>query len=131
MPFDIDRVVGFHARALNLRAEQSEIIANNLANVDTPGFKARTLDFKEAMDTFTGKTISMAGDDDRHFSLKNNNLPQLELKYRTPQTAQLDGNDVDKDVETVAFARNATDYQSSLTFLNGAIKALKTAIRGE
>lgn len=131
MLFDINKVLGFHAKALNVRAEQSEVIANNLANVDTPGFKSRTLDFKEAMDVFTGKTLAMSGSHKKHFILENNNLPRNEIKYRTPDGAQLDGNTVDKDVETVAFAKNALDYQSSLTFLSASIKSMRSAIRGE
>lgn len=128
---NFDKVLGFHAHALNLRAQRSEIIANNLANVDTPNFKARDIDFKQAMQQFSDKTQGMSGDNPRHFSANNDPLGLTAIKFRlTPQTS-IDGNTVDKDIETVSYAKNSVDYQTSLTFINGSIKGLRSAIKGE
>jgi flagellar basal-body rod protein FlgB len=131
MVINFDKVLGFHAKALNLRADRAEVIANNLANVDTPGFKARDLDFKNAMAQYAGDTISLAGDNKNHITIQNDPFGVLGLKYRQNNESGLDGNTVDKDVETVAYAKNATEYQASLTFINGAISGLRSAIRGE
>lgn len=128
---NLDKVFGFHAQALKLRADRSEIIANNLANVDTPGFKARDLDFKAAMSEYTKQPANkLTQSDERHFSL-GDNMALTNLGFRPSLEASLDGNTVDKEVETVAYAKNAFDYQTSLTFLNGSIKTVRKAIKGE
>lgn len=129
--FNFDNALDFHARALNLRSKQSEIIANNLANVDTPGFKAKDLNFNQAMQQFMGETLSLSGDQAGHITIQNDPFGMTGIQLRSTQTMALDGNTVDKDIETVAFAKNATDYQASLTFINGSIKSLRTAIKGE
>jgi len=49
MPLNLDQYVSVHAAALDVRARRTELIANNLANADTPGYKARDLDFRQAM----------------------------------------------------------------------------------
>lgn len=128
---NLDKVLGFHAHALKMRGERSEILANNLANVDTPGYKARDLDFKEAMQRFNGDMISMSGDNSKHLLGKNDPLGLMSIKFRPGLDSSLDGNNVDKDIETVAFSKNTFDYQASLTYLNGTISGIRKAIKGE
>jgi len=128
---DFDKVLGFHAQALKMRGERSEVLANNLANVDTPGFKARDLDFKEAMQRFNGELTAMSGDKPNHISSQNDPFGMMSIKFRPTLESSLDGNNVDKDIETVAFSKNTFDYQTSLTYLNGTISGLRKAIKGE
>ena len=128
---NFDKVLGFHSQALKLRGKRSELIANNLANVDTPNYKAQDLDFKSAIKQFSGKSITMTGDKSGHFSVQNDPFGSMAIRFRDVAERSIDGNTVDKEVETVAFAKNAIDYQTSLTYLNGSISALRKAIKGE
>lgn len=129
--FDFDKAIGFHAHALNVRAKRTEIIANNLANVDTPGYKARDLDFKEAMQRFKGEVIDLAGEKSGNISVQNDPFGLMSMKFRPSVETSLDGNNVDKDMETAAFSKNVIDYRTSLTYLNGSINALRKAIKGD
>ncbi|HPU14797.1 MAG TPA: flagellar basal body protein [Polymorphobacter sp.] len=105
----IDRQLGIHAQALTLRATRLQMIASNIANAATPGYKARDLDFRAAMD---GASIGTA------------------TKYRVPAQTSLDGNTVELGTEQTQFAENAVDYRTTLSFLNGRIQTLMSALRG-
>ena len=118
MSIRIDDVVGVHAHALQVRMQRSEILAANLANVDTPGFQARDIDFASAMRRLD------AGEE---FSALTIDSP---LKYRVPYQASLDGNTVELGVEQAEFSRNSMDFQTSLTFLTQKFSGLKQAIEG-
>jgi len=118
MSIKIDDTIGVHARALELRTLRSEILAANLANEDTPGFKARDLDFSSEMQRL-----------DRGDAFSSR-VGDAQLKYRLPNQAALDGNSVELAVEQAEFARNATDFQTSLTFLTMKFRGLKQAIEG-
>ncbi|HTO19850.1 MAG TPA: flagellar basal body rod protein FlgB [Pseudomonas sp.] len=118
MSIRIDDVVGVHAHALQVRMQRSEILAANLANVDTPGFQARDVDFAGEM-----SRLESAQDLD---SLRVDSP----LKYRVPYQASLDGNTVELSVEQAEFSRNSMDFQTSLTFLSMKFSGLKQAIEG-
>jgi flagellar basal-body rod protein FlgB len=124
MSIGIDKALGIHARALDLRVERSEILAANLANEDTPGFQARDIDFsrelRHADSPFDIGDIS-AGADGQSVS---------QLMYRTPMQPSLDGNTVDLSMEQSNFSQNSMDFQTSLTFLNMKFQGLKQAIEG-
>lgn len=124
MSIDIDKAVGVHAQALDLRVQRSEILAANLANEDTPGFQARDLDFarelQRADSPFDIGDISAGAD--------GKSVPQL--MYRTPMQASLDGNTVDLSMEQSNFSKNSMDFQTSLTFLDMKFRGLKQAIEG-
>ncbi len=124
MSIDIDKALGVHAQALDLRVQRSEILAANLANEDTPGFQARDLDFarelQRADSPFDIGDISAGAD--------GKSIPQL--LYRTPMQASLDGNTVDLSMEQSNFSKNAMDFQTSLTFLDMKFRGLKQAIEG-
>ena len=113
MSIRIDEALGVHTRALGLHMKRTEILAANLANEDTPGFKARDLDFAAEMNR------NSAG-----------NRAQALLQYRVPGQASQDGNTVELSVEQAAFAKSTSDYQTSLTFLNMKFRGLKQAIEG-
>lgn len=130
MGISLDNYLGIHAKAMMLRDQRSSQLANNLANVNTPHYKARDINFNETLQqTMADSSTKMVADNPGHISGGNDFSTQL--KYRTPTYTSLDGNTVDKDVETVEFARNALSYQASLTFLDGKIKSMLTALKGE
>lgn len=118
MSIRIDDVVGLHARALEVRMQRSEIIAANLANVDTPGFQSRDIDFAREMSRLESSA-----------ELSQSSLASP-LQYRVPFQASLDGNTVELGVEQAEFSRNAMDFQTSLTFLTMKFRGLKQAIEG-
>jgi flagellar basal-body rod protein FlgB len=130
MPFDIDSVFGNHALALELRARRAEILAGNIANADTPNYKARDFDFRAALANAGSDTLQMVTTDSADLSATAG-ASDPALLYRVPFQASLDGNTVDPQVEYAEFARNATQYQASLTFLTNRIKTLLTAINGQ
>ena len=135
MPLSLDQYVSVHATALDVRARRGELIANNLANADTPGFQARDIDFRQAMARAAGdKTVSttMTTTQRGHIggAASAEAASSPDLTYRTPLAPALDGNTVDAQIEQAAFAENAVRYQATLTFLNAKFRGLLTAIMG-
>ena len=135
MPITIDSALGIHPQALTLRSQRAEVLATNLANADTPNYKARDIDFKSVLSSAqnssaAGAALPMSASNAGHIQPLATQS-QAELLYRNPRQPSVDGNTVDSQVEYTEFARNALQYQSSLTFLSGRIKTLLTAIRGD
>ena len=114
----LDEHLQFHAEALKLRAQRQQILASNIANADTPNYKARDIDFNQALRT----AISLS---QANMPAK---VPAPEVLYRAVVQPSADGNTVDMDVERAQFAQNAARYEASLTFLNSKIKGLLAAI---
>lgn len=128
----IDEAFGIHARALQLYARRAEVLAANLANADTPNYKARDIDFRAALGAAVGGQLALKATRASHIGAPADGGPQRPaLLYRLPLQSAADGNTVDTQVEQAQFTQNAVRYQASLTFLNGTIKSLLTAIRGE
>jgi len=132
MTISFDSVFGPHEKALLLRTKRSEILASNIANANTPGYKARDFDFQKALKLATNQQAGHLETTHRsHLSGVSNGLP-VQLQYITPfQTGTGDGNTVDLPSQQTAFAENAMEYQMSLRFLDGKIKGLLTALKGE
>ena len=127
----LDSVFGIHAKALALRAQRSEVLASNLANADTPNYKAKDIDFSAALNKAQHQqATSLSTTHGNHRGSGDFSTPVRTL-YRTPNQPSLDGNTVDSQVEQANFAENAVRYQVSLRFLSGKIQGLMTAIRGE
>lgn len=124
MSIDIDKALGVHAQALDLRVQRSEILAANLANEDTPGFQARDLDFARELQ----RADSPFDIGDISARIDGKSVPQL--MYRTPMQSSLDGNTVDLSMEQSNFSKNSMDFQTSLTFLDMKFRGLKQAIEG-
>ena len=128
-----DPLFGIHARALDVWQRRAEAIAGNLANADTPDYKARDVDFR--------KVLAQAGAQDAPLQLAtpspgqiggagdaaNGNIP---LEWRVPTQPSMDGNTVDAQAEQAAFAANGVHYQASLSFITAQIRMLRTAING-
>ena len=131
MPIDLDSAFGIHAQALELRSRRAELLAENLANADTPGYKARDIDFKQVLGAARANTVALkTTQPDQIQPGAANPLGNARIGYRNPLQPSLDGNTVDVQVEQAAFARNAVDYQTSLTLLTNRIQTLLTAIKG-
>ncbi len=134
MAITFANALGIHEHALQLRGMRSEILANNIANSDTPGFKARDMDFVSILQ---GKmraqqtTMKMVTSDSRHLSGSAGFVADDVLMYRIPLQASVDGNTVDEQIENAAFARNALQHQASFQFLNGRFTGMIKALRGE
>jgi flagellar basal-body rod protein FlgB len=135
MPFNIDAALGIHPQALELRARRAELLAANLANSDTPNYKARDIDFRAALADAQASPatagLRLAATSAAHRQADGALAAGGELLYRTPHQPSIDGNTVDPQIEYSQFAQNALQYQASLTFLTGRIRTLMTAIRGD
>lgn len=127
----IDDTLGFHQRALGLRAYRQEVLAANIANADTPHYKARDLDFKASLQGAMGGPLELARTAPRHLPAGGNAPAGARLLYRTETQSSVDGNTVDMDVERAAFAENALQYEASVTFINGMLRTLQSAMQGQ
>lgn len=138
MAINLDKLVGFHESALKIRTERMEVISGNLANANTPGYKARDIDFNKAMKSAMnegvhGKNKSSGGlvrTNERHLSGNPSSVAaNFDMQYRIPtQPDTGDGNTVEVQSERNRFLDNGLRYQASLQFLNGKIKGMKKAI---
>lgn len=130
MAISFDKLVGFHHKALNLRNDRMEIVAGNLANANTPGYKAKDLDFKQAMASANyERTHKLTTTDSNH--IKAQMQTNEAIMFRSPlQPDTGDGNDVDVQLERNAFLDTGMRYQVGIEFLNGKIKGMKKAISG-
>ncbi|MCK5121163.1 MAG: flagellar basal body rod protein FlgB [Methylomarinum sp.] len=130
MAINFDSALGIHPQALALRERRSEVLASNLANADTPGYKARDLDFQSVLKQSLPTSTVMEKTQQGHFS-PNDRLLGAAMMFRNPQQASLDGNTVESHIEQAKYSENAVQYQASLQFINGKFSGLMTAIRGE
>jgi len=113
-----DSLFGVHGNALEVRAQRMGVLAGNIANASTPGFKARDVDWKSALASATATGNVDAG-------------ITAQTKYRVPSQPSMDGNTVELASEQTAFAENAVQYQTTLSFLNGRIGQITRALKGE
>ena len=136
----IDRLAAalqFDQEALNLRHQRQQVLANDIANADTPNFKAQDFDFaselSRAMDSGRPAEggLSLSPTAAGHIAGGSGSAPVGDLLYRVPAQPSLDGNTVDMDVERTRFADNSVRYQAALTMLNGRIQGLKSAMQPE
>lgn len=129
MAINFDKALGIHPQALAIREKRSEVLAANLANADTPGYKARDLDFQSILKQTLPETHKLESTQAGHLS-----SPQLmnsRLMYRNPNQVSLDGNTVEANLEQSRYAENAVQYQASLQFLNNKFSGLMMALRGQ
>jgi flagellar basal-body rod protein FlgB len=133
MPLSLDAYLGIHTDALKLQSQRMEVLADNLANADTPNFKARDIDFRTALAEAgtPGTSLALTTTDTNHLSTAAASGAPAALKYRVPLAPSLDGNTVDTQLEQAAFADNTVRYQATLTFLGARLRDLMTAITGQ
>ena len=109
---------GVHAQALELRSQRMAMLASNIANAATPGYKARDFDFQKALAAAnSGQAAGSAA--------------EQAAGYRVPLQASLDGNTVELGTEQTMFAENAVQYRTTLSFLQGRISTVMSALKGE
>ncbi len=136
MAINFDKALGIHEQALFLRQKRNEVLAANIANADTPGYKAQDIDFRTALSN------SAAAGDQPMLSLKVTNAGHqrhadgaadalsASLKFRQPYQPSLDGNTVETHIEQAEFADNAMRYQATLQFLGNRLSGLKSILQG-
>jgi flagellar basal-body rod protein FlgB len=126
----LDDVFGVHEEAVRLRARRSEVLASNMANADTPGYKARDFDFGAMLRKEMQPPVRLAATHAGHIRSDPGIVASTQMAYRIPQQPSLDGNTVEVEREQSEFSENAMRYQASLRFLDGRIKGLLRAIKG-
>jgi flagellar basal-body rod protein FlgB len=131
MPFNFEAIVGSHEKALYMGARRTKILAANIANADTPGYKARDLDFKAAFNKASNATAPLKTTSQYHIQPAGLTMAGGEVLYRVPSQPSLDGNTVDTQIEQAKFAENAVRYQTTLRFLGGRFKGIINALRDE
>jgi flagellar basal-body rod protein FlgB len=129
----LGEVFGPHELALRLRGERAGVLAANLANADTPGYKARDLDFATllAAQGQEQSSLPMAVTQGAHLGGADAGGGAGELLYRIPFQPSRDGNTVESQVEFAAFGANAVRYQASLMFINRRIAGIESALTGQ
>jgi len=128
----LDQHFSFNENALRLRAYRSEVLASNLANADTPHFKARDFEFAQVLQQSlqTPNAFEMSTTHGQHlqtFEIPNPMRPGL--MYRMETQPSIDGNTVETDVEMAQFSDNALRYQAELAFINNKIAGLRSALQ--
>ncbi|SDA11963.1 flagellar basal-body rod protein FlgB [Nitrosospira sp. Nsp18] len=131
----LDATFRFYEDAANLRAHRQQLIASNIANVDTPNFKARDINFKDALENAGGnKIVKLATNAPNHIASPGSSggpaAAGAPLMYRAAIQGSVDGNTVDMDIERSQFADNAIHYEANLTFISDQIKIMRSAIQG-
>jgi flagellar basal-body rod protein FlgB len=132
----LDNSLAFQSQALLLRAERQRIIAGNIANADTPGYQAREIDFAKTLRAATERgaapAATLVATSERHLGpTPGSTVGAAPLIWATPSQTSLDGNSVDMDRERASFADNALKYEASLRFLNGSLRTMLDAIKGQ
>ncbi len=128
MSISFDNALGNHPQALALRERRSEVLASNLANADTPGYKARDLDFQSILKK--EMPVNPLERTNRAHLEPPNTILGAKVLYRNPFQASIDGNTVEEHIEQSKYAQNGVQYQASLTFVKGGFSGLMTAIKG-
>jgi flagellar basal-body rod protein FlgB len=128
-----ENIFGIHEQALAVHGQRLGVLAANIANADTPGYKARDIDFSEVLSRSQAESASLPLKITQaaHITFSDGDAAAGELKYRNPYQASLDGNTVEMPVEQAAFAENNVRYQASLNFINLSIAQMQLAIAGQ
>ncbi|WP_269531985.1 flagellar basal body rod protein FlgB [Chitinimonas sp. BJYL2] len=133
----INKHFAFNEAALKLRATRQEVIASNIANADTPGYKARDFDFAQALGNAVASQrganqgMGMARTDGRHLAGNSRSVLEADLLYRNDVQPSIDGNTVDMNIEMANFTDNAVRYQASLTFMQKRIEGMRSALQSQ
>ncbi|SIQ42851.1 flagellar basal-body rod protein FlgB [Aquipseudomonas alcaligenes] len=135
MSISFSKALGIHESALNFRAQRAEVLANNIANADTPNYRARDLDFAAVLaaqnEQQGSKQFGLNRTDSQHIAAEGIQLADPALRFRTPFHPSIDQNTVDMQQEQANYAENAVQFQASFTLLNSKFKGLVNALRGE
>lgn len=130
MAINFDNALGLHPQALMLREQRSQVLAANLANADTPGYKAQDLDFTSVLKQTMQTSQKLERTQEGHIAPQQQILA-ADLMYRNPNQVSLDGNTVEAHIEQSKYAENAVQYQASLEFINDRFAGLMSALKGQ
>jgi flagellar basal-body rod protein FlgB len=119
---------GIHERALSVRSQRMEVLARNIANADTPNYKAQDVDFKAMLQDV--KTEYLNATNEKHYA-GIQDMPDDGMRYRIPYNSSFDGNTVEISLEQAQFGKAAGDYQATLQFLENRIGGIRKALKGE
>jgi flagellar basal-body rod protein FlgB len=119
---------GIHERALSVRSQRMEVLARNIANADTPNYKAQDIDFKAMLQDV--KTEYLNATNEKHYA-GIQDAPDDGMRYRIPYNSSFDGNTVEISLEQAQFGKAAGDYQATLQFLENRIGGIRKALKGE
>jgi len=124
----LDNALGVHAQALGLRSKRMEVLARNIANADTPHYKAKDIDFRSVLKQTREDALNSTHN--MHMNMPMEESPSGE-KYRVPFNASFDGNTVEMNVEQAKFGQVAADYQTTLNILENRVSGIRRALRGD
>lgn len=132
MAITFEGALAGHDKTLLFRSARSAVLANNIANADTPNFKARDISFESMVQDATRSQLSMRATNDKHFSKSSSfsSVDSDQLLYRTPSQPSIDGNTVDMQREQAEFAQNSLQFDTSFLFLDRKISGMKKALSG-
>lgn len=126
----LDNALGAHGKALSVRSQRVEVLAQNVANADTPHFKARDIDFKQVLKEAGGED-ALRLTNTLHIPTAPGSDVEKGLLYRVPFNVAFDGNTVELNVEQAQYGKAAADYQATLNFFQNEVSGLRKAIRGD
>jgi len=130
----IDNALGISQQVLAIRTQRMNLLAANIANADTPNYKARDIDFQSALASAQSERSSngtrMSATNPDHFALTDAMGTAAHVQYRSADSLSLNGNTVEPHREHAQFMENAMKYQVSLNLLDSRIKGLMGAIKG-
>ncbi|NJD02835.1 MAG: flagellar basal body rod protein FlgB [Ruminiclostridium sp.] len=119
-------------KSLDASLLRNEVIAQNIANVDTPGYKKGTVKFEEYLSAaLKGSNFKGFKTHSKHISIGGDNIDSIDIKVTQDYkdlSMRLDGNNVDIEAEMAAMAKNSIQYNTLVQSLNSKFKILKSAI---
>jgi flagellar basal-body rod protein FlgB len=126
----LNQALGVHEQALQVKSRRLEVLAQNIANADTPNYKARDIDFKAVLGAAQKQDTTMSATRAGHFEVGQELSPDG-MRYRTPFNTSFDGNTVEMSVEQANYGKAAADYQATLNFLENRVSSVRKALRGD
>jgi flagellar basal-body rod protein FlgB len=126
----LNQSLGVHEQALQLKARRLEVLAQNIANADTPHYKARDIDFRAVLNASRQADTAMNATRTGHYDAGQALSPDG-MRFRTPFNTSFDGNTVEMSVEQAQYGKAAADYQATLQFLENRVSSLRKALKGE
>ena len=127
----LDRSFGIHSQALKVRSQRMEVLAQNIANADTPFYKARDIDFRAVLNGMSEADDMKINATHHKHQAVGEAVSDPGLLYRVPFNTAFDGNTVELSVEQAQYGKAAADYQASLQFLENRVSGLRKALRGD
>jgi flagellar basal-body rod protein FlgB len=126
----LNQALGVHEQALQVKSRRLEVLAQNIANADTPNYKARDIDFKAVMSAAQKQDTAMVATSAGHYNAGEETGADG-MRFRTPFNTAFDGNTVEMSVEQAQYGKAAADYQATLNFLENRVSSVRKALRGD